>query len=79
MLALTTMQKYPGVRIEHGLSQHQWEQKKSCILQPSDWGGDLKVHLLAIAIGRETVGSLEMGTSLHVHEDFYATLRQFQR
>ena len=31
MLALMTMQKYPGVRIEDGLLQHQWEQKTSCI------------------------------------------------
>ena len=38
MLALITMQKYPGVRTEAGLSQHQWEQKKLCIPQPSKWG-----------------------------------------
>ena len=36
MLALTVMQKYPGVRTEDGLSQRQWEQKKLCILQPSE-------------------------------------------
>ena len=56
MLALTVIQKYPGVRTEDGLSsQHQWEQKKLCILQPSEWGGDLEVRLLAIGIGREIV------------------------
>lgn len=55
MLALTVMQKYPGVRTEDGLSQHQWEQKKLCILQPSEWGSDLEVRLLAIGIGREIV------------------------
>jgi len=55
MLALMTMQKCPGVYIEDGVSQHQWEQKKQRILQPSHWGGDLEVHLLAIAIGREIV------------------------
>ena len=53
LLALTTMQKHPGVRIEDGLSQNQWEQKKQQILQPSHWGCDLEVRLLAITIGRE--------------------------
>lgn len=55
MLALIVMQKYPGVRTEDGLSQRQWEQKKLCILQPSEWVSDLEVHLLAIGIGRETI------------------------
>ena len=53
MLALTVMQKSPGVRIEDGLSQHQCEQKKLCILQPSEWGGESEVRLLVIGIGRE--------------------------
>jgi len=47
------MQQHPGVRVEDGLSQHQWEQKKSIILQPTEWGGDLELRLLAIAIKRE--------------------------
>jgi len=55
MLALTTMQKHPGVRLEDGLSQHQWEQKKLSILKSSEWGGDLEIRLLAIAIGRDIV------------------------
>lgn len=37
------------------MSLHQWEQKKLCILQPSEWGGDLEARLLAIGIGREIV------------------------
>ena len=57
MLALIIMQKYPDVRTEDGIniSQHQWEQRKLCILQPSEWGSDLEVRLLAIGIGREIV------------------------
>ena len=53
------MQKYPGVRTEDGLSQHQWEQKKLCILQPSD----LEVRLLVLGIGREIVVITESGVS----------------
>ena len=36
MLALITMQKHPSVRIEDGLSQHQWEQKKLRILHSKE-------------------------------------------
>ena len=36
MLALITMQKHPSVRIEDGLSQHQWEQKKLRILHSNE-------------------------------------------
>ena len=55
MLALLCMHKYPDVRLEDGISQCQWEQKKLRIVQPNEWGGDLELHLLAIAIGKEIV------------------------
>ena len=60
LLAIIIMQKYQSVQTEDGISQHQWEQKKLCILQPSEWDSDLKVCLLVIGIGREifvTTGS----------------------
>ena len=55
MLTLITMQKYPDVRTEEGLSQQQWETKKLRVLQATEWGGDLEICLLAIGIGREIV------------------------
>jgi len=55
VLALNCMQKYPAVRLEEGLSVLQWEKKKISILLPNEWGGDLEVRLLAIAIGREII------------------------
>ena len=55
MLALLCMHKYPDVRLEDGISQYQWEQKKLRIIQPYEWGGDLELCLLAIGIGNEIV------------------------
>ena len=49
------MHKYPDVRLEDGISQYQWEQKKLHIIQPYEWGGDLELRLLAIGIGKEIV------------------------
>ena len=49
------MQKYPDVYIEDGTTQLQWEGKKIRIFQSTEWGGDLKVCLLAIGIGRDIV------------------------
>ena len=55
MLALLCVHKYPNVQLEDGISQSQWEQKKLRIIQPNEWGGDLELRLLAIAIGKEVV------------------------
>ena len=55
ILALHSMYKYPDVRTEDGSTLQQWEEKKMCILQSAEWGGDLELCLLAIAIGREIV------------------------
>ena len=55
ILALNCMQQYPAVRQEDGISVLQWEKKKMEILQQSEWGGDLEVRLLAIAVGRDVV------------------------
>lgn len=37
-LALVCMQKYPEVRIEEGILQHQWEHKKLHTLDQNEWG-----------------------------------------
>ena len=49
------MSKYPSVRLEDGLSNLQWIQKKLDILKPNMWGGDLEVRLLAIGLQRDIV------------------------
>ena len=49
MLALHCMHKYLDVRIEDGASMGG-EKVRS-----TEWGGDVEVRLLAIAIGREIV------------------------
>ena len=55
MLAILCMHKYADVRLEDGISQWQWGQKKLCIIQPYEWGGDLELCLLAIGLGEEVV------------------------
>ena len=54
ILASQCMQEYPDVRLEDGATKVQWEMRKTGILQ-SEWGGDLEIRLLAIAIGRQIV------------------------
>jgi len=54
-LALNMMTKHPAVRVEDGLTAVQWLQKKMTILEPSEWGGDLELRLLAIGIQRDIV------------------------
>ena len=54
-VALICMQKYPGVRLEDGMTPQQWEQKKLRILHQGEWGGDLEVRLLAIGLSREII------------------------
>lgn len=70
MLALITMEKYPDIRTEDGLSQQQWEQKKLQTLQPRKWGGDLEVRLLAIGLGKDIV-------VISKSEDKYTWARRF--
>ena len=69
-LALVCMQKYPEVRIEEGISQHQWEHKKLHILDQNEWGGDLEVRLLAIGINKEIVVIMGSG-------DTFTSARRF--
>jgi len=54
-LALNMMTKHPAVHVEDGLTTVQWLQKKMTILEPSEWGGDLELRLLAIGIQRDIV------------------------
>ena len=55
VMALNCMHQYPAVRQEDGIGVIQWERKKMKILQPNEWGGDLEVRLLAIAIGLHVI------------------------
>ncbi|XP_065901931.1 uncharacterized protein [Dysidea avara] len=54
-LALACMQKFPDVRLEDGMTVCQWKQKKLHIIQNAQWGGDLEIRLLAIALERDVV------------------------
>ena len=54
-IAILCMHKYVDVRLEDGISQWQWGQKKLCIIQLYEWGGDLELCLLAIGLGEEVV------------------------
>jgi len=54
ILASQCMLEYPDVHLEDGATKFRWETRKTGILQ-SEWGGDLEIRLLAIAIGRQIV------------------------
>ena len=54
-LTQSRMINHPEVRAEDGLIKVQWLQKKMTILDPSEWDGDLELHLLAIGIKRDIV------------------------
>lgn len=41
------MNECPHVCIEDGLSFVQWQEKKQTVLNPTEWGGDLELRLLA--------------------------------
>ena len=47
------MDECPHVRMEDGLSVIQWLEKRQTILDPSEWGGDLELRLLAIGLNRD--------------------------
>ena len=49
------MVKYPDLHAEDGLTITQWLQKKIVVLDPAEWGGDLKLRLLAIRLKRDIV------------------------
>ena len=50
------MTKHPGViEEEDGLSLVQWLQKTVLVTDPSSWGGDLELRLLAIGLSRDIV------------------------
>ena len=54
-LVVKTMTEHPDVCLEDGLSMTQWLEKKQKKLNLSEWGGDLEVRLLAIALHRDIV------------------------
>ena len=54
-LVVKTMTEHPDVCLEDGLSMTQWLEKKQKNLNLSEWGGDLEVCLLAIALHRDIV------------------------
>ena len=54
-LVVKTMTEHPDVRLEDGLSVTQWSERKQKILNVSEWGGDLEIRLLAIALHRDIV------------------------
>jgi len=47
------MGKYPHIRMEDELSVIQWLEKRQTILDPSEWGGDLELCLLAIGLKQD--------------------------
>ena len=49
------MSDHPRVRFEEGLSLPQWLEKKQRVMDPTEWGGDMEVRLLAIALHRDIV------------------------
>ena len=48
------MNEHPCVRLE-GLSLQQWLEKKQHVVDPTEWGGDMEVWLLAIALHRDII------------------------
>ena len=54
-LVVKTMTEHPDVRLEDGLSMTQWLEKKQKNLNVSEWGGDLEIRLMAIALHRDIV------------------------
>ena len=62
------MDECPHVRIEDGLSLIQWLKRKQTVLDPSQWGGDLELRLLAIGLKRDIV----VITSVDSGESSYA-------
>lgn len=54
-LVVKTMTEHPDVRLEDGLTMTQWLEKKQKNLNVSEWGGDLEIRLMAIALHRDIV------------------------
>ena len=54
-MVLKVMTDYPAVRLEDGLSTIQWLERKKAVLDPTEWGGDLEIRLLAIGLKRDIV------------------------
>jgi len=78
ILALITMQQHPGVHAEDRLSQHQWEQKKSIIFQPTEWVVICNYVYLLLQLKEKYLSSLEQEICLHKHGGFYASLHQLR-
>ena len=70
-LVLKMMEKHPHVCMEDGLSSLQSLERKLAVTNPSEWGGDLELRLLAIGLKRDIV----VVTSVDNREGSYA--RQF--
>jgi len=49
------MDEHPNVCMEDGLSYLQWLERKQSVMNPSKWGGDLELRLLAIGLKRDIV------------------------
>jgi len=64
------MNECPHVCMEDGLSFIQWLEKKQTVLDPSEWGGNLELHLLAIGLKRDIV----VITSVDNGESSYARI-----
>ncbi|XP_065913758.1 uncharacterized protein [Dysidea avara] len=54
-VAHKTMNEHPCVHLEEGLSVVQWLEKKERVMDPTEWGGDMEVRLLAIALHRDII------------------------
>ena len=54
-LTYKMMIEHPNVRLEEGMSVIQWLEKKQCVMDPAEWGGDMEVRLLAIGLHRDIV------------------------
>ena len=67
-LVYKMMDECPHVRTEDGLSFIQWLERKQAILDPSEWGGDLELRLLAIGLKRDII----VITSVDNSESSYA-------
>ena len=54
-MVFKVMTDYPAVQLEDGLSIIQWLERKQAVLDPTEWGGDLEIRLLAIGLKRDIV------------------------
>jgi len=70
-LVCKVMDKYPHIHMEDGLSVIQWLEKRQTILDPSEWVGDLELHLLAIGLKRDIAVITSMGNGISTYARRY--------